>query len=467
MSLWRPGVRGAIQKYGRLMTRFEMSKVNHPIEQEELMAYLDGELSPERMASAAAHLEQCRECQGVAADLQGVSRNLLAWQVDRPDSPMRPDLVAAMEEFERNKGARTSADGDTWRDTMDPRLWPRWVWGLAGAGMLVLLFTLPKLVVDHKSALVAPSVNGTGPEGSQDTVSHYSTPIDGALRAPKQDGGAGAGTAGKLPIRERYSILGQRGDVTSINGKPQALLQDQEKSKRLDSLTSQGPLIVRTADLSLTTQEFDKVRAGIEQILKRHHGYIGELNLGTPAGAARTLTGTLRVPTDQMDATIVELRTLGRVETESQGGEEVTQAYMDLEARLTNARNTEKRLTDVLRQRTGKLSDVLEAEEAIARVRGEIESMTADKGRLTKRVTFATINLSVKEDYKAQLQTMPASSLTQLHNAAVEGYQSMIGGVFGMILGLLSYGPSFLFWGGLLLIPGRMAWKRLRRTRAQ
>ncbi|MBZ5537296.1 MAG: DUF4349 domain-containing protein [Acidobacteriia bacterium] len=441
-----------------------MSKVNHPIEQEELMAYLDGELSPERMASTAAHLEQCRECQAVAGDLQGVSRNLLSWQVDRPDSPMRSDLAAAIEEFERDKGTRTSADRETWRDTLDPRRWPRWVWGLAGAGVLVLLFTLPRPVMDHKSAL-APSVNRTEPEGSQDAVSHYSSSSDGALRAPKQEGGAGAGTAGKLPMGERYSILGQRGDVTTVNGKAQALLQ--EESKKLDSLTSQGPLIVRTADLSLTTQEFNKVRAGVEQILKRHHGYIGELSVSTPAGAARTLTATLRVPTDQMDATIVELRTLGRVETESQGGEEVTQEYMDLEARFTNARNTEKRLTDVLRQRTGKLSDILEVEQAIDRVRGEIESMRAEKERLTKRVNFATLKLSVKEDYKAQLQTVPASSLTQLHNAAVEGYQSMIGGVFGMILGLVSYGPSFLFWGGLLLIPGRMAWKRLRRTRVQ
>jgi anti-sigma factor RsiW len=34
----------------------------HPIAQEELMAYLDGELSPDRAATAAGHLEHCREC---------------------------------------------------------------------------------------------------------------------------------------------------------------------------------------------------------------------------------------------------------------------------------------------------------------------------------------------------------------------------------------------------------------------
>lgn len=434
-----------------------MSKVNHPIEQEELMAYLDGELPPDQMVSAAAHLEQCRECQGVASDLQGVSRELLDWQVEPSDRPMSPGLVTAIEEFERSKGTPAPAARLTWRERLFPRRWFPWSVGLASAGLVLLLFTMPRLFLDRK-APPETFVGGTRPEMPSDAASHYSY----QLPAPGQQG-----SAGKPQGTEQYVAPGKKGDAISVNGILQAVRQDQIAQKGADSLTSQGPLIVRTADLSLTTQEFDKVRAGMEQILKQHHGFIGELNVNTPAGAARTLTATLRVPTDQLDPTMVELRSLGRVETESQGGEEVTQEYIDLEARLANARNTEKRLTDVLRQRTGKLSDVLEAEEAIARVRGEIESMRADKESLTKRVTFATINLSVKEDYKAQLQTVPPSSLTQLHNAAVEGYQLMIGGLFGMILGLVAYGPSFLFWGALLLVPGRIVWKRLGSNRIQ
>lgn len=263
-------------------------------------------------------------------------------------------------------------------------------------------------------------------------------------------------------MADRYSSFGSKGDATSINGAPQQLAQ-----KPVDSLTIPGPLIVRTARITLTTRDFDKVRTGLEEILKRHRGHIGELSVSSPAGAARTLAATLRMPADQMEATMAELGNLGRVESESQGGEEVTQEYVDLEARLSNARNTERRLTDLLRQRTGKLSDVLEAEEAIARVRGEIERMAAEKERLTKRVDFATLIVNVNEDYKAQLQTMPASSLTQLHNAAVDGYRFMIGGLFSVVLGVVSYGPSFILWGAILFIPSRILWKRFRRNRAE
>lgn len=59
-----------------------MSKSNHPIEQEELMAYLDGELATNRAVAAAAHLEHCAECQELADDLRKLAQELMAWEVE-------------------------------------------------------------------------------------------------------------------------------------------------------------------------------------------------------------------------------------------------------------------------------------------------------------------------------------------------------------------------------------------------
>jgi anti-sigma factor RsiW len=54
----------------------------HPIEPEELMAYLDGELLPQRASVAGHHLSHCLDCQLAAAELQDVSRRLLEWQIE-------------------------------------------------------------------------------------------------------------------------------------------------------------------------------------------------------------------------------------------------------------------------------------------------------------------------------------------------------------------------------------------------
>jgi hypothetical protein len=179
-------------------------------------------------------------------------------------------------------------------------------------------------------------------------------------------------------------------------------------------------------------------------------------------GAAQSLTAILRVPSDQLDAALAELKKLGRVEQESQGGEEVTEQYVDLTARLTNAKNTEQRLIEVLRERTGKVADILAVEQEIARVRGEIERMTAERKSLEGRVSLATINLQLHEEYKAQIEVAPPSTAIRLHNAMVEGYRGVVDSVVGLTLFLLSYGPSLLFWGLIFFWPARMLWRRVR-----
>jgi len=227
-----------------------------------------------------------------------------------------------------------------------------------------------------------------------------------------------------------------------------------------------GPLIVRTAEMSMTTQQFDKARGELTRILSLHEGYVAQLSVSNPSDQGHSLTATLRVPAAQLDGLLSELRRLGRVQIESQSGQEVTQQYIDLAARLKNARNTEQRLTDLLRQRTGKLSDVLAVEEQIDRTRGEIETMDAELKNLSTRVAFATVQIQVAEEYKEPLRVGHSSTLSRLRNAAVEGYKSVIDGAIGILVFLLAYGPSLLIVAAILLFPGRALW-RMRRPRRE
>jgi len=376
-----------------------VSKSNHLIEPEELIEYLDGELSHDRAATAAAHLEHCRECQAIAADVQSVSRQMMAWQVETSEFPSTATITSALEQQARDKSRQVTGRSLYTMQRLRP-------WILA-ACLAVLL------------GLVMPSFRQQG------------TSVD-RVRTSQ-------------PVSAIHAI--GMAEIASANG----------------SLPSTKPMIARTAQLSLTTTGFDRVRDRISEVLKRHQGYIGELNVSSPAGAARTLEATLRVPADQLEAAITELKGLGRVESESQSGEEVTAQYVDLEARLTNARNTEQRLTDLLRQRTGKLSDVLAVEKSIDEVRGSIERMEAEKKGLGNRVNFANLIVRVTEDYRAEMQVVPASLLSRFQNATVEGYRSMVEGVIGVLLILLTYGPSLLLWAALLFFPVRAAWRRLRR----
>jgi chromosome segregation ATPase len=148
------------------------------------------------------------------------------------------------------------------------------------------------------------------------------------------------------------------------------------------------------------------------------------------------------------------------VQNETQGGEEVTQQHADLVARLKNARETERRLQAILEQRTDKVADVLAVKQEIARVRGEIEQMEAAQKSLEHRVSFASIELTLAEEYKAQINSPSPAISTRIHNAMVAGYRDAVENVVGIVLFLASDGPTLLAW---LTILAPVAWLARRR----
>ncbi|HYL82670.1 MAG TPA: DUF4349 domain-containing protein [Candidatus Angelobacter sp.] len=265
-----------------------------------------------------------------------------------------------------------------------------------------------------------------------------------------------------VPPRPREGLtlpLPERGRNVVSQGK------DETKTLYVGRIESE-PMIARTVSLSIVVKDFDAGRASLDAILARHNGYAANLSASTPQSAARVIQASLRIPEPQLAATIGELKALGRVENETQNGEEVTQQHADLVARLKNSRETEQRLQDVLRTRTGKVKDVLEVEEEIARVRGEIEQMEAEQKTLEHRVEFATIDLKLAEEYKAQLTSPAPSAGMQLRNAIVNGFRNASESLLSIILFLAEAGPTLLLWLALLFIPARLLWRRYRRIQA-
>ena len=416
----------------------------HPFEPDEVMAYLDGEVSADRASEIAQHMQQCGECRELAAGFRNLSHELAAWEVEtspeRLTEEMNSELAAAA-------GTRPKQTASAPVDlTPIERLIALirslkgrpWVWAGAGAlaTILLLVITLPTLMMERTAPLI---------------VSHH------GLAVPGNAGGGGSGTV-RRSQREELQALQKR------------MAQD-EVSSSLETVSPQppppastSPLIARTASLSLVVKDFSAIQAAVKAVVSRHSGYIGELNTSTPPDAAKTFSATLRVPSAQLEPALAELKQLGRADQESQAGEEVTKQYVDLAARLKNSRATEERLVGVLRNNTGKVKDVLEVENEVSRVRGEIEGMEADQRALQSRIDFATITLSVTEEYKASLNGTPSSMGTRLHNAFVTGYHSVVENMVGLTAWLLESGPTLLLWVALLFFPIRWAWKRVRRA---
>jgi hypothetical protein len=222
----------------------------------------------------------------------------------------------------------------------------------------------------------------------------------------------------------------------------------------------QGTLIARRVSLNVTVRNFAGARTSVNRIVKAHAGYTASMTVSSPNDTSQSLSANVAIPAALCDAALEEFKTLGRVEEERQSAEEVTSQSEDLDIRLKNAREAETRLASILQMGTAKVTDVLEVEKEMSRVREEIERMESEQKRLNNRFAFASIELNLTEDFQAQFSGGSSLLGLQVRNAVVNGYHAAEDGLIGALVIFLSVGPSLTVWALILFWPARRAWRR-------
>jgi anti-sigma factor RsiW len=421
-----------------------MNRTTHEFEPEEVMAYLDGELEAARASEVAAHIAACAECASVEADLRTVSGQLIQWQVEA--APV--SVAKSIEQSMAKPGTATPIAARQRKGLIGA--WHRlaaaqWAWKLGFATVALLLVASVYIQRSSTRSMRAfrtfTGLSSAAPSSPPSGITGVSPDML---------------TMQTLQAQEQLSENLENDDIRASSATP---------SGSPAPAPAPAPMIARTAAMNLVIAKLDVARASLEKLLARHHAFASEMTLDQNNDASASLNATLQVPSAELDAALGDLRALGRVTTESQGGEDVSDQHVDLAARLRNARESEQRLLDILRTRTGKVSDVLAVEQQISQTRGEIEQMEAQLANLDKRVSYASIKLQMAEEYKAPAGANGSVAL-RLRNAVVGGYRDAVDSLLALAVFLLSAGPTLLIWAFILFWPARAIWKRRGAFRA-
>ncbi len=181
-----------------------MSANRHPIEPEELMAYLDGELPTDQATEALSHLEMCPECQTLAADFRGISQELLAWEVAPPEVGIPAEINAALgERLQKREAAKVS--WPRWKSGVMTR---RWVW----AGALAIICVAVGLTLTLTSR--NQNENRTTAYPSMASIEQYLMPDRNAEIALARSAAPAA-----ISSDAKILVLGWRGYETAIKGR--------------------------------------------------------------------------------------------------------------------------------------------------------------------------------------------------------------------------------------------------------
>jgi hypothetical protein len=181
-----------------------MSMNGHPIEQEEFMAYLDGELPADQASQALSHLELCPECQTLVADFRSVSQDLMAWEVESPEAGISLEINAALEERLQKRESAKIRPPRFENNVMTNR----WVW----AGALVIV-----------CVAVALTLTLISRDRNEDRATAYPSmaSIEQYLMPDRNAEIALARSAAPESISDdaKILVLGWRGYETAIEGK--------------------------------------------------------------------------------------------------------------------------------------------------------------------------------------------------------------------------------------------------------
>jgi hypothetical protein len=171
-----------------------------------------------------------------------------------------------------------------------------------------------------------------------------------------------------------------------------------------------------------------------------------------------------RVPAGKLDSVTAALKSLGTVESLTLSTTDITEEYFDLEIRLRNQRALEARLLALLGRPSNKLSDLLDAERELARVRGEIDQMEGRRRFWDNRVELSSLSVAVHEPVPT-VGGARGGALSVLRGAfadSANNFVSAIAGIIAVTGGLLPVLASLTLVGWILV----RIWRRRRARRA-
>jgi len=231
-------------------------------------------------------------------------------------------------------------------------------------------------------------------------------------------------------------------------------------------------MIIRTVELAMYVNDVEASFAEIQSMAEEMGGYVASANTWHDGEYLRASL-TLRVPAKGLDSALERIKALAtEVERESTSGEDVTEEYTDLEARLRNLEATEVELRELLttvRQRTGKAEDILAVHRELTNIRGQIEQLKGRMQYLEQMSALATIHIELTPDVLSRPLTVgrwePKGTAANALRALIQVLQFLVdAGIWLVIVGL----PVLILIAIpiLILILIIRAWRRRRRARA-
>ncbi len=230
----------------------------------------------------------------------------------------------------------------------------------------------------------------------------------------------------------------------------------------------EGPdrLIIRTGNVSIVVEDSEASAQAIAQLAGDRSGWVVASDL-YESGGARRGTVTIKIPAEQFDAVLVDIKDLAKeVRSESTSSQDVTEEFVDLEARLANLEATADRVRAFLDEARN-VEEALQVNQELSRLESEIEVIKGRMQYLSQSAAFSTLTVDLIPDELSQPIEIGG---WQPEGVAKDAIEALVTALQGL--------ADALIWGGIFCLPlallvgiplffvGRFFYRRRRAKKA-
>lgn len=153
--------------------------------------------------------------------------------------------------------------------------------------------------------------------------------------------------------------------------------------------------IIKYASVEITVQSIDRFTETVRAKLNAYGGYIG-CESDSNYADSRSSNMTVHVPADRLESFLADIEAAGNVNSKNIGSDDVTNSYIDSEAKIKSLQTELDSLLKIL-EKADELEDVIKLQERISQVRGELDSYKSQLKALEGQIEYAKVDINASE----------------------------------------------------------------------
>lgn len=237
---------------------------------------------------------------------------------------------------------------------------------------------------------------------------------------------------------EISSIEAQADDVKLINQKKSFDINKNQNDKK----PGVERKLIKNGNIAFETEDLAKTKTNILNIVKQYEGYISNENENT-YGDRKTINLTLRIPSESFDSILEGIsKNASKLDNKDIRITDVTEEFLDVEARLKNKKELEIKFLDILKKAKS-VQEILNVERELNKLREEIESTEGRLKYLQNQVAFSTLRVSF---YKTSYTNISFGS------KILEGFKNGVENLKGFFIGIINVWPFIILFVLILII---------------